>query len=181
MDVEAAITNTYLLATGKATPPSTGTNKYTKLLALLNLFSQNWATEPGVQWKSLRNEFTVTSPATITATDEFTIPSTVGKISQQEGDYVRINHTDGDTQSLYTIVPIEELYNDGPTINNAGSSRGSATGTCAVAGTKLIFPVAFTADSAQFGGTMTILLSFLIVKPHHTPFVTILRSGSYEK
>ena len=149
MTVTEAIAATYLLATGKATAPSSGTAKYTKILALLNIFSQNWATEP-VMWASLRSTFTVTSPATVTATDTFAIPATVGKISEQEGDYVRINHANGTDQSTYTIVPIERLYDDGPTINTAGGPY------CAVSGSNLIFPVAFTSTSPQFGGTVKI-------------------------
>jgi hypothetical protein len=149
MTVTEAIAATYLLATGKATAPSSGTAKYTKILALLNIFTQNWATEP-VMWASLRSTFTVTSPATVTATDTFAIPATVGKISEQEGDYVRINHANGTDQSTYTIVPIERLYDDGPTINNAGGPY------CAVSGSNLIFPVAFTSTSPQFGGTVKI-------------------------
>lgn len=150
MNVTEAIAATYLFATGKAVAPTSGTTKYTKILALLNVFTQNWASESGVDWKSLRSTFTVTSPATVTATDTFAIPSTVGKISRQKGDYVRINHSNGTDQSLYTIVPIEELYQDGPTINNAGGP------ICAVAGSNLKFPVAFTATSPQFGGTVII-------------------------
>ncbi len=150
MVTSEAITQTYLLATGKSTPPSSGTAKYTKILALLNMFTQNWATEQNVNWKSLRAFFTVTSPATVTATDTFTIPTTAGKISPQEGDFVRINWTDGENQSLYTIVPIERLYNNGPSINNAGGP------ICAVSAGTIIFPVAFTSSSPEYGGTVKI-------------------------
>ena len=148
MIVTDAITTTYLFATGKITPPSSGTAKYNKILALLNLFTQNWASESGVDWKSLRTVFTF--GATVSAIDTYVLPTTIGKLSKTEGDFVRILHTDGTTESDYTIIPIERLYDDDQKLNNAGGNF------CAVSGTNLIFKAAFTATSAQFGGTITI-------------------------
>ena len=45
--VDQAIAASYLLATGKAVAPTSGTAKYTKLLALLNMYTQVWAGETG--------------------------------------------------------------------------------------------------------------------------------------
>lgn len=148
MTVSEFITTTYLFATGKVTPPSAGTTKYNKLLALGNIFLQNWASESGVDWKSLRTIFTF--GATVSATDTYALPTTIGKLSKTEGDFVRITHTDGTTESDYTIIPIERLYDDERKLNNSGGDY------CAVSGSNLIFKAPFTADSAQFGGTITI-------------------------
>ena len=152
--VDQAIAASYLLATGKAVAPTSGTAKYTKLLALLNMYTQVWAGETGTDWKSLYSLFTVSG--TVTATDTFAIPATVGKVSRSEGDFVRINHTDGTTQSTYTIVPIERLYNDGSTISTPGGSTQNSTGTCAISGSNIIFPTAFKTTDAQYGGTIKI-------------------------
>lgn len=139
------ITNAYLIATGKATPPASGTAKYTKLVALANLFTQNWASESGVDWKSLRTVATVTG--TVTATDAFALPTTLGKLSRTEGDFVRILCTDG-TETQYTIVPIERLYEEGSKVNATGND------TCAVSGSNLIFNTPFQATDKEFGGTI---------------------------
>lgn len=139
------VTNAYLIGTGKVTPPASGTSKYNKLVALANLFTQNWASEAGVDWKSLRTVATVSG--TVTATDTFTLPTTLGKLSKTEGDFIRIVCTDG-TESQYTIVPIERLYEEGSKIQATGNS------TCAVSGASLVFNTAFTATSREFGGTI---------------------------
>ena len=148
MIVTDAITQVYLLATGKVVPPTSGTNKYNKILALLNTFTQNWASESGVDWRSLRTIFTF--PATVSATDTYALPTGLGKVSKTEGDFVRITHTDGVTESDYTIVPIERLYNNGSKVNSVGGDY------CAISGSNLIFAAPFTSDSAQYGGTITI-------------------------
>jgi len=139
------ITNAYLIGTGKVTPPASGTAKYNKLVALANLFTQNWASESGVDWKSLRTVATVAGA--VTATDAFALPTTLGKLSKTDGDYVRILCTDG-TETQYTIVPIERLYEEGSKLNAPGNY------TCAVSGSNLIFNRAFTATDREFGGTI---------------------------
>lgn len=154
MTVDQAVANTYLLATGKTTTLTSGDSKYTKILALLNLFTQQWASESGIDWKSLRNTFTVA--ATVSATDTYLIPATCGKVSKQDGDFVRIYHTDGVTESDYSIVPIERLYNDGPTINNGGIGRHTSVGTCSIVGSNLVFSTPFASTDAQYGGTIKI-------------------------
>jgi len=145
MIVTDCITNSYLIGTGKAVPPAAGTAKYVKLLALMNLFSQNWASESGVDWKSLRTVATVTG--TVTATDAFALPTTIAKLSKTEGDFVRILCTDG-TESQFTIVPIERLYAEGSKVNSPGNY------TCAVSGSNLIFNRAFQSTDREFGGTI---------------------------
>lgn len=145
---QQVITDTYLLATGKATGLDITSTKGVKILALLNYFVQEWANEKGVNWRSLRNTFTL--GATVTATNTFTLPTTIGRFSRQEGDFVRIYHTDGVNESDYTIVPIERLYENGPTLNNVGNEY------CAISGTSLIFTRPFVATDPQFGGTIKV-------------------------
>lgn len=153
MTVDQFVANAYLLATGKTTALSFGSSKYTKILNLGNLFVRQWALEPGVNWNSLRSLFTL--GAIVTATDTFALPATMGKISDQEGDFVRILHTDGVSESEYTIVPADRLWNDGPTLNNPVSRR-NAWGTCAVIGSNLVFSTPFKTTNAQYGGTIKV-------------------------
>lgn len=77
----------------------------------------------------------------MTATDTFAIPSTVRKISQEEGDSLRITHLDGQYTD-YTFVPHDKL-------------KGYDTGNFVTkVGTNIKFNRAFTADDPQFGGAI---------------------------
>lgn len=154
MTVDQAVQRTYLLATGKATMPTVDSTKYTKILALLNLYKDVWAKESGVQWASQRQFYTL--PSTVSATGTYSISAISGSPSSQEGDFVRILHTDGIKESDYTLVPASRLYNDGPSRNNPGTTDRNANGRCTISGTSLIFDVPFTATSAQFGGSILI-------------------------
>lgn len=154
MTVDQFVLNAYLLATGKAVPPTFGAAKYTKLLALANYFTTDWSGQPDVDWNSQRSMFTVSGG--VTATDTFTIPSTVNYISRQEGDYVRIVNLAGTKEYDYTIVPPARLYRDWPSLNSMSMGTRNANGTCAVVGSSLVFDRAFTASDPQFGGTIKI-------------------------
>lgn len=152
MLVDTAINKVNLLANGKGSDLTVDSTKYTKILRLLNFYKDVWAQEPGVQWNSLRSLASLS--ATVSATASYALPTAVidgtAKFSTQEGDYVRILHTDGVKESDYTIVQDSKLYNDGQSINNPGGDF------CARRGSNLVFPVAFTASSAQFGGTIKV-------------------------
>lgn len=146
MTLSEAVSKTYLLATGKATPPTSGSSKHSAIVAYLNMHKDTWANEPGIFWRSLRTLADLT--ATVTATDTFALVSggeNLQNVSTQEGDYIKI--TVGDTVWRYTIVP-DEL------IGEYGTSE-----VVSIRGNSLIFPTAFTADSPQLGGTITV--------PHH--------------
>lgn len=152
MLVDTAINKVNLFANGKASTLTVDSTKYTKILGLLNAYKDVWAQEPGVQWQSLRS---LTSLAgTVTATNTFALPASVingtAKLSTQQGDFVRILHADGISESDYTLVQDSKLYNDGPTVNNPGSNFVARRGN------SLVFPTAFTASSPQFGGTIQI-------------------------
>lgn len=152
MLVDTAINKVNLLANGKGSALTVDSTKYTKILALLNLYKDVWAQEPGVQWNSLRSLTSLA--ATVSTATSYALPTAVidgtAKLSTQEGDAVRILHTDGVSESQYTLVQDSKLYNDGPTINNAGGNWVARRGS------NLIFPVAFTASMAQYGGTIKV-------------------------
>lgn len=145
------IAEAYLLATGKVTALSAGTTKYTKLLALLNLFQLQWAKAEA--WVSL---YSLASAGTVTATDTFAIPLTLNRLSSTEGDFVRIAHTDGINESDYTIVSADRLYDYGPKVNSIGTTLRNANGTVAQIGANLVFAVPFISTNPQFGGTIRV-------------------------
>jgi hypothetical protein len=127
-------------ATSKPTPPSSGSKKYTQIITAGQFFLRSFNEEPYTDWPSL---YDFRSSGTVTATDTFALDSSIKKVSQQAGDFVRIVHTD-DNVSEYDLVSVDRLYEN--RYNNC----------VAVAGRNLIFPRAFTADDAQFGGTIVV-------------------------
>jgi len=129
----------YLRATGKPTAPTSG-RKYNQIIALGDMFTRQWQDEPGQDWTSLYDFF---SNGTVTATDTFTLDTDIRKVSQMDGDFVRIVHTD-DNVTEYTIVPADRLY------------ENRYQYAVAVQGRNLVFASAFTADSPQFGGTIVV-------------------------
>lgn len=141
MDVTSFVQNTYLLAAGKATTPST--TNYNKILALGNMFSSSWQNEPGIDWNSLRGDF---DAGTTSASNSVELPDGMSKISSQEGDYVTLTRTDGKI-AHYTIVPITKLFS---------MQRGNADGLCAKSGANLVFDKTFAETDADFGASVSI-------------------------
>ena len=141
MTVSDYVQKAYLLATGKTTTLAEGTAKYTKFLNLANLLQLKWQNEPGVDWPSLYLRENVSG--TVSATDTFALPATIRKLSQRPEDKVRITRTDS-TLDYYDIIQPDEL------------KRYIGYNACAKIGSNLVFPSAFTASSAQFGGTIRV-------------------------
>jgi hypothetical protein len=139
------IAQAYLLATGKTTALTAGSTKYTKLLNLANYYQLIWASEPDVDWNSLRSSFSL---GNVTNTNSFAIPTTVGKVSHQEGDFVRI--TTATQEYDYDIVPINKLYDSGQKLNHWDNGR------CAVSGSNLVFAHTFISTDPQYGGAITL-------------------------
>jgi hypothetical protein len=145
MTIAAAITATYLRAVGKTTAPST--SKYAKIVGLLSFFQDQWSKENGVDWNSLYDP--LFSLGTITATDSYDLDtSTIRKLSDREGDSVRIVWSDGVGYTDYDIVNADTLkdYYYGP---NKESYSGFY---CAQIGNQLVFNHTFTSNDSQFGG-----------------------------
>lgn len=126
--------------TGKPTAPSSGTKKYNQIITAGQIFTDSWLNEPGVEWASL---YDFRNSGTITATDTFALDSTIRTVSKQEGDVVRILHTDGN-ESEYELVPVDRLRERKNDYVVAWSGRN------------LIFPKAFTSSDPQFGGTIVV-------------------------
>lgn len=100
MTILEAMSQAYLLATGKSTLPAVGSTKYGRLYGLAVKFHKDWCYEPGVDWASL---YQIVSAGSVTATDTFELASDnlVIRLSQRERDYVIINTTSN--QFRYTI------------------------------------------------------------------------------
>lgn len=125
-------------ATSKPVAPTAGSKKYNQIINAGQFFLRSFNAEPYTDWPSL---YDFRSTGTVTATDTFPLDASIKKVSQQAGDFVRIVHTD-DNVSEYKLVSVDRLY------ENRYNFR------VAVAGRNLIFPRSFTADDAQFGGTI---------------------------
>ena len=141
MLVSEFVPRVYRKAAGKIPTFTTGSTKWLKILDIANEYIQKWANEPGVDWASLASPNL--SAGTVTATDTFTIPSTVLRLSSYEGDVIRIMHTDLVTYTDYTTIPIEKLKEY--TTGNYCAEYG---------GDQLKFNHTFTATDPQFGGTI---------------------------
>lgn len=132
----------YLKAVGKSATFSFTDPKGVKILGLMNFYSRRWSRETGVDWISLYNP--LYNIGTVTATDTFNIDtSTIRKLSQQDGDNVRIVwSTDATDYTDYELVPADRLkeFNHG--------------NYCARQGSSIVFNRAFETTDPEFGGTL---------------------------
>lgn len=142
MTVADFVASSYLKATGSVSTLASTDADWVKLLALANYYQQNWANEPGVDWRSLYDP--TVDCGTVTATDTFNLAASIHKVSQDADDPVRIVHTDVTQFTDYTVVPHDKL------------KQYTAGNYCAQIGSTLVFNNAFTADSAEFGGTINV-------------------------
>ncbi len=141
MTLLEAITEGYLLATGKSTLPSSGSSKYNRLIALAKKCYRDWQTETGVEWNSL---YEVVSAGTVTATDEFELDEEVNKLSQREGDNIRIV-TDENQYYDYKYISPSRLY--AYRYNKA---------VALIAEKRLRFSRGFTSSDPEFGSTISV-------------------------
>lgn len=141
MTVSQFVRNVLILSEGKRESFATGSTKWLRILDQGNFFLQQFARERSVDWNWYYDP--AKSFGTVTATATFAIPSTVAKISQREGDVLRITHTDA-TYTDYTFIAHDRLreYPNGNYVARIGSN--------------IKFNAAFTASSPQFGGTITV-------------------------
>ena len=149
MIVSEFVPSVFLSATGKQATFTTGSSKWLKIIALANIEIDNWADEPSVDWNSLYAPDTVIG--TVSATKTYSYASTIRKISNQEGDVIRIIHPDGVAFTEYdTISGDKQKY-------MANGQRTFQNNYITQVGIDSIqFNRAFTSDDPQFGGSITI-------------------------
>lgn len=142
------VSNTFLEATGKLPTFVSGSTKWLKILALGNINIDDWMDEPDVDWRSLyQPDYSL---GLVTNTAIYPVPTLARKISQQEGDYVRIVHSNGVGFTDYTII-------DGTRQKDfAGGMRTFQDAYVTDWGTGIEFNRAFTTNDPQYGGTITI-------------------------
>lgn len=136
-----AITTAYTLATGKTTLPATGTTKRDRLTALCTVAYEE--IQQALEWDWL---YEVVSAGTVTATDEFTLAEDVWKITtgdKHELNNVRITYDDQYVE--FKLVAASALYRN--RMNRV---------VARTADNKITFGAAFTADDAEFGGTIQV-------------------------
>lgn len=150
MDAQDCVNDIYLKATGKTATFQFTDTKGVKILGLMNFYQRRWASWTGIDWISLYNP--MYSLGNITATDTFDIDtSSIRKLSQQEGDNVRIIWSIDDSASIndptyftdYEIVPADRMKQD----FNQGKF-------CCVRGGELVFNTPFDSTMPEFGGTL---------------------------
>lgn len=149
-DLVAAV---YLKATGKRSTLTSSDEKWLKILAIANDKVDEWQNTPNVDWSSLYNP-SLSFSGTITATDTFAIPSTVRKISDTRGDFVRIYWTDGTTYTNFEVVPADRLKDYTTITDDITSTSSSAANVCAQVGTNLVFARTFATTDSEYGGTI---------------------------
>ena len=149
MTIADAITATYLKAVGKTTTPST--SKYNKIVALLDYYQRGWSNENEIDWNSLYTpNFSL---GNVTATDAYDLDtSSIRKLSDREGDAVRIMWTDGTGYSDYKIVPADELKD-----YFWGQNKESYNGKyCTRIGSQLVFNHEFLSTDPEYGGDIQV-------------------------
>lgn len=147
MTITETLTAIYLRAVGKATPPAVGSSKYNRIIGLMDFYQRRFSRENEIDWNSLYDP--AFSIGTVTATDTFDLDtSSIRKLSDRQGDSVRIVWTDGDSYTDYTIIDADKLkdyYFDAEKTSYSGFY-------CAQIGSQLVFNHAFTSDDSQYGG-----------------------------
>lgn len=140
-----------LRATRKTTTLLTSSAKYAQILALGNYWTRRFANERGIDWNSLYNP--AFSIGTVTATDAFDLDtSSVRKISERQGDVVRIMWTDGVGYTDYDIIPHDKLKD-----TFWGQNKDSISGFyCTRMGGQLVFNHTFESTDDQFGGDIQV-------------------------
>lgn len=149
MTISEAKTTTYLLATGKTSTLST--SKTAQIIGLLDFYQRRWAREGGVDWNSLYDP--AFSLGNVTATDTYDLDtSSIRKLSDREGDSVRIVWTDGVGYTDYAIVDADKLKD-----YSFGVNKESPLGFyCTQIGSTLVFNHEFTSDDSQYGGEILV-------------------------
>lgn len=147
--ISEAVADVYLKATGKTTTPSA--SKRARIVGLLDFYQRRWAREPGIDWNSLYNP--AFSLGAVSATDTFDLDtSSIRKLSDREGDVVRIMWSNGTGYTDYDLINADTLKD-----YFAGQTKQSPSGSYATRiGNTLVFNHTFTSSNPQFGGDIQV-------------------------
>ncbi len=131
------ITAAYAEAKRKTPAPASGTPKYNAMLVLIDTMQKVWAAEPDVEWNSL---YSVVNNGAITATNSFTLNSTIDYIVKRETDPIyTATASTGVTRIDYQVVQPNQLYinDDINVVSHAGAN--------------LLFPRTFATTDVNYG------------------------------
>lgn len=150
MTITEAVAGVFLKATGKTNTLTSG-SKYNRIIGLLDFYQRRWSREKDVDWASLYDP--AFSIGAVTATDRFDLDtSTIRKISQREGDPIRIMHDDGEGWTDYDLVEPDKLKD-----YYYGQDKENSLGRyCARIGNELVFNHTFTTDDPEYGGDIQV-------------------------
>ena len=148
MTVASFVPQVFEQATGKIPTFVSGSTKWLRIVALANTLIQDWSDEKDVDWASLYTPDL--NIGTITAAQSFTIPATVRKLSQQQGNVVRILHVDGTTYIDYEMVPADRDK------DFASYVRTFQDNYVYQLANKIYFHRAFNSTDPQFGGSLLV-------------------------
>ncbi len=148
MTITQFVADVYLKATGKTTTLTGGT-KYDRIINLGDFYQRRWSRENEINWNSL---YVRAFPlGTVTNTDTYDLEtSTVRKISDREGDSVRIIWTDGVGYTDYEVVSNDTLQ----TLSFGVTEQSPLGFYCAQIGSSLVFNHTFISTDPQFGGSI---------------------------
>lgn len=147
MTLSELVEATYLKANGEVSTLTSTDAEYTKILQLANFYIGVWEREPGTDWNSLYSP--EESLGTVTATSTYDIPDDYLFVSDNPGDYVRIDHSDGTNYTNFTVVPANELKR-----YYMGNKATPLNFVCAQIGQTLVFDRTFATTDPQYGGTI---------------------------
>lgn len=138
-----------LRATGEVSTAASGDSEWEKVRGIANFYINTWANEPGVDWNSLYTP--ELSFGAVTATDSFTFPAAAINVSDQAGDNVRIDHSNGTGYTDFEFVTANSLKRY--YLGNKATPLGDV---CAQIGRNLVFNRRFVATDPEFGGTIKV-------------------------
>lgn len=141
MTVETFVPACILKATGEVFSGTSGDSDWERVLDVANRYIDSWMAEPGVDWDSTYQTVDI---GTVTATDSFDLTSSIYRVSNDAGDPIRINHTDGENYTDYRLVAASQLR------------QFTNEYVCSRVGSQIKFPKAFTSTDVQFGGTIEV-------------------------
>lgn len=132
MTTAELVRNVVLLSEGKRETFASGSTKWLRIVDQGNFFLQQLSREKGTNWSRYYNP--VSSFGTITETDSYAMPSTVNKLSIQQGDSIRVMHADAYTldgaltgAAVTSVVVNEAINDDTPAVGSIRILRADGT------------------------------------------------------
>lgn len=141
MIVSEFVPAVWLKSSGEVFDGVSGDEDWNKVLAIANRYIDTWMAEPGVDWEST---YALTNIGSVSSTDTYDLDDSIYRVSNDAGDPVRINHSDGQGYTDYNLVAANQM------------KRYRGGNYCSRIGKSIKFARPFTATDPQYGGTVEI-------------------------